>query len=424
MAFRVFASNRSDDTRMTKSTSDTDQSETTSDTDQSETTSYTDQSESTSDAYQTESTSDTDRSESTSYTDQSESTSDTHQSETTSDTDQSETTSDTDQSETTSYTDQSESTSDTHQSETTSDTDQSEDSSQLDENSRNSNEDQDEYWSDDQEGDQSEDRSHTDENSTQADDRGKKHDDQYGDFKNIQEIDCDCNENFSFHRLRRKMPSFDIIHHIDRECCSQVMLARHDKDEVILKYVDQQTHSGRIWVRDAGNRKVLIPMEIHILENLRSHAMLQHPNIGGLIDYFDDCTGYLIEMPYNGKDLLDYIREQKALNEEDCRRMFKQIIDAVHHLHTKVKIVHRDIRLENITIDKHGKIKLIDFGLAAYKRNGLFEALATTRGTLFSFDALLITILYLNIITNSFLIYYMLINTARIRASRVSTRKL
>ena len=40
-----------------------------------------------------------------------------------------------------------------------------------------------------------------------------------------------------------------------------------------------------------------------------------------------------------------------------------QIIDALGYLHAH-KIIHRDLKLENILIDKDGYLTLIDFGLS------------------------------------------------------------
>jgi len=53
------------------------------------------------------------------------------------------------------------------------------------------------------------------------------------------------------------------------------------------------------------------------------------------------------------------------LFEDEAKRMFKQIMDGLDHSH-KHGVAHRDIKLENILIDSHQNIKLIDFGLSVY----------------------------------------------------------
>ncbi|PPQ67279.1 hypothetical protein CVT25_005863 [Psilocybe cyanescens] len=64
-------------------------------------------------------------------------------------------------------------------------------------------------------------------------------------------------------------------------------------------------------------------------------------------------------------DLFECIEqsEHKKLNESQARFVFSQVIDAVQYLHDH-DIVHRDIKDENLVIDKNLKVKLIDFGSA------------------------------------------------------------
>ena len=47
--------------------------------------------------------------------------------------------------------------------------------------------------------------------------------------------------------------------------------------------------------------------------------------------------------------------------ENDVQRVFTQLVGAVSFVHNK-GCVHRDLKLENILLDKHGNVKLVDFG--------------------------------------------------------------
>ncbi|KAF8200829.1 kinase-like domain-containing protein [Pholiota molesta] len=64
-------------------------------------------------------------------------------------------------------------------------------------------------------------------------------------------------------------------------------------------------------------------------------------------------------------DLFECIEqsEDKRLTEMQARYVFAQVVDAVHYLDSH-GITHRDIKDENLVIDKNLKIKLIDFGSA------------------------------------------------------------
>lgn len=59
----------------------------------------------------------------------------------------------------------------------------------------------------------------------------------------------------------------------------------------------------------------------------------------------------------SGGELYDYLNERKRVSEVEARGIFRQIVSAVHFLH-KNRIVHRDLKLENILIDSNGDIKV------------------------------------------------------------------
>lgn len=56
--------------------------------------------------------------------------------------------------------------------------------------------------------------------------------------------------------------------------------------------------------------------------------------------------------------------ENRRIPEKEVRFIFKQLTEGIHYLHSN-SYVHRDIKLENILIDKKNKtIKIIDFGFS------------------------------------------------------------
>ena len=163
----------------------------------------------------------------------------------------------------------------------------------------------------------------------------------------------------------------------------EVKLARLKKNpgkKMVLKYVTKKRILVDTWTRD--RRLGTVPLEIHVLNYLRRED-LKHPNIVAMEGFFEDDVNYYIEMkPHGlpGMDLFDYIELKANMDESECRNIFKQVVDAIHHLHTKALVVHRDIKDENVILDGEGRIKLIDFGSAAYIKNGPFDVFVGTIG--------------------------------------------
>jgi len=50
------------------------------------------------------------------------------------------------------------------------------------------------------------------------------------------------------------------------------------------------------------------------------------------------------------------------LSDNDRKKFLGQLISAIKYLHSN-KLIHRDIKMENIVLDNDNNIKLIDFGL-------------------------------------------------------------
>lgn len=61
--------------------------------------------------------------------------------------------------------------------------------------------------------------------------------------------------------------------------------------------------------------------------------------------------------------LFDYIVQKKRMNEDEACKVFQQIISGVEYIH-KLRIVHRDLKLQNLLMDYDKTIRIVDFGLS------------------------------------------------------------
>ncbi|KAI0367402.1 Pkinase-domain-containing protein [Pilatotrama ljubarskyi] len=102
---------------------------------------------------------------------------------------------------------------------------------------------------------------------------------------------------------------------------------------------------------------------------IKIHKSLDHPNIVRFQDCFEDEHNvYMtLELCHNGS-LMDMLRRRKRFTEPEARYFMVQLIGACHYMHTH-QVIHRDLKLGNIFLDRNMNVKVGDFGLAALIEN-------------------------------------------------------
>ena len=103
-------------------------------------------------------------------------------------------------------------------------------------------------------------------------------------------------------------------------------------------------------------------------ENL---AKLHHPNIVKVIEVFDENnTTYYVMEYIEGGSLDDYIKQKGHLLEDEALWCVAQIGKALSYMH-KNRMIHLDLKPNNVMRDSKGTLVLIDFGLSKqYDENG------------------------------------------------------
>lgn len=105
--------------------------------------------------------------------------------------------------------------------------------------------------------------------------------------------------------------------------------------------------------------------ECQILQQIQKHP---HRNLIGLKEILEDEKDILIIIDYvESGSLLNFMNNYNGLlPERKIRKLFSGLLDGVQHLHDKIGVVHRDIKLENILITDHEEPKIIDFNLSFF----------------------------------------------------------
>jgi tRNA A-37 threonylcarbamoyl transferase component Bud32 len=121
---------------------------------------------------------------------------------------------------------------------------------------------------------------------------------------------------------------------------------------------------------------------VHRLQReARTTARLAHPGIVGAIDMgrVGGLWWYAMEL-VEGPSLAALLEEQGRLSERKALRLFIPLCEALQHA-SEAGVVHRDIKPANILIDKSGRARLVDLGLAFTENDPLLTKSGGTLGT-------------------------------------------
>ncbi|XP_063649991.1 MAP/microtubule affinity-regulating kinase 3 isoform X26 [Pan troglodytes] len=133
---------------------------------------------------------------------------------------------------------------------------------------------------------------------------------------------------------------------------AKVKLARHilTGREVAIKIIDKTQ---------------LNPTSLQkLFREVRIMKILNHPNIVKLFEVIEtEKTLYLIMEYASGGEVFDYLVAHGRMKEKEARSKFRQIVSAVQYCHQK-RIVHRDLKAENLLLDADMNIKIADFGFS------------------------------------------------------------
>lgn len=95
-----------------------------------------------------------------------------------------------------------------------------------------------------------------------------------------------------------------------------------------------------------------------------SATSLTHPNIVDIFDVGEDENIHYLVMEYiEGKTLKEFIAQKGPLTPEEALPIMQQLVSAISNAHDN-GIIHRDIKPQNVLMDREGNVKITDFGIA------------------------------------------------------------
>ncbi|KAH7644184.1 hypothetical protein HUG17_6546 [Dermatophagoides farinae] len=128
--------------------------------------------------------------------------------------------------------------------------------------------------------------------------------------------------------------------------------ARNFKNDIdcAVKVLDLNAMSKKVCEK-------FLPRELSALMEVK------HPYAIRVYDIIRSNHRIYIFMEFAGNgDLTSYVKKNKCLKEPLACLWFTQVSEAVNYLHTEIHMAHRDIKLDNILLDKNFNCKLTDFG--------------------------------------------------------------
>ncbi|XP_023001416.1 CBL-interacting serine/threonine-protein kinase 23-like isoform X1 [Cucurbita maxima] len=150
-----------------------------------------------------------------------------------------------------------------------------------------------------------------------------------------------------------------------------------------VKFARNTETDDNVAIKILDKEKVLKHKMIsQIKREIATMKLIRHPNVIRMFEVMASKTKIYIVLEFvTGGELFDKIVSRGRMKEDEARKYFQQLINAVDYCHSR-GVFHRDLKPENLLLDANGVLKVSDFGLSALpqqvREDGLLH---TTCGT-------------------------------------------
>ncbi|EGR34427.1 protein kinase domain protein [Ichthyophthirius multifiliis] len=168
-------------------------------------------------------------------------------------------------------------------------------------------------------------------------------------------------EEFKYERKKRQKIScqdYEPLQIIGRGAFGEVRICKDKKNNRIVA------------IKKMIKKEMLVKNQInHIMAEKNVLSTIGNPWIVDLYASFQDNKFLYLVMEFlQGGDLMNILMKKDILTEQECQFYASEILLSIESVH-KMNYIHRDLKPDNILIDKNGHIKLTDFGLCKYMVN-------------------------------------------------------
>jgi len=150
----------------------------------------------------------------------------------------------------------------------------------------------------------------------------------------------------------KRIGNYELGKNIGEGNFAKVKIATHvlTKEQVAVKVIDKAK-------LDKTTAKKLF-REVRIMK------LLNHPNIVKLYEVIDTPTELYLFMEYaSSGEIFDYLVAHGRMKEKEARRIYRQIVSAIDYCHN-LHVIHRDLKAENLLLDRNMNVKIADFGFS------------------------------------------------------------